>query len=836
MKLLHIAIASLLLLGIFVPDIFSQNVVSGKVLDAQLAGIQQARITLFEGTFTLFEEERTYANGRFQFLEIPPGEYQLGIAKKGKAYIELSITVPLAEEIVITLEEETNPGLWETIIESPEPLGGTDLGVLMPDGKIYYCHNTKDPFYFDPVTNDTILTVGDDSIQGCVGPLQTLDGKIWFMGGTLQEVYGPGTRKVKYFNPDDNTWVTQPNMLDYRWYPTVALLPSGKFLIAGGGNLNNPVRTNTAEVYDPASGQSNFTENMALGNEVSPIAVLYNGKVLMTHRPPQLFDPATNQWDDAGPFVQTPRLPNGDHSDCEIVLMPDGKVIAVGYKTFTPGVYGSFIERYDPDLDSWSLGSSILPIRSRAKTCLLPDKKILVMGGYKEDTTAATVNQWGYMKLTDLYDPASDSWRRLDDLNYFREYHALTILVPDGRVIAVGGEGQPGNEPPFSVIEAFKPPYLFRGVRPEINNVNESSFARGGKIGLEFSKTDSVTEVILMSNAVVTHFMNSGNNRYLSLDFTQSGNQLTALLPSDSVKLIPGYYMLMIMVDNIPSIGRIIQIRDEVAVPEDETGFLDSTFVWTENHQYQNGSESFKFTIDAIPTIFSNKTYYEVLRTTEELSEDWGGTGDYIRQENKIIYIHQTFLDRELYNFNLIVNDTFQEFPSGIQLIVKSIDTVTLLTGEQRKRWKFRCIYDDPEPFVYTEWIEGIGNINGLFATSSMSDCVADADGSIIMCMFRNDTILYDNPDIDACWLLPVATTEINEESIFLKPNPASESINIVGLGNELNTVSIFNTIGRQIYQGRESHIDLDNIPSGYYYAVIQPNNNQYVIKGFVRQ
>ena len=25
-------------------------------------------------------------------------------------------------------------------------------------------------------------------------------------------------------------------------------------------------------------------------------------------------------------------------------------------------------------------------------------------------------------------------------------------------------------------------------------------------------------------------------------------------------------------------------------------------------------------------------------------------------------------------------------------------------------------------------------------------------------------------------------------------------------------------------------------IPSGYYYAVIQPNNNQYVIKGFVRQ
>lgn len=832
MSTIYNTIAILILYGITISEASSQNVVSGTVLDAQLAGIQQARITLFEGTFTLFEEERTYANGRFQFLEIPPGEYQLGIAKKGKAYIELSITVPLAEEIVITLEEETNPGLWETIIESPEPLGGTDLGVLMPDGKIYYCHNTKDPFYFDPVTNDTILTIGDDSIQGCVGPLQTLDGKVWFAGGTLQEVYGPGTRKIKYFDPKDNTWVTQPSMLDYRWYPTVALLPSGKFLIAGGGNLSNPVRTNTAEVYDPASGQSAFTENMALGNEVSPIAVLYNGKVLMTHRPPQLFDPATNQWDAAGSFVQSPRLPNGDHSDCEIVLMPDGEVIGVGYKTFTPGVYGSFIERYDPDLDSWSLGSSILPIRSRAKTCLLPDKKILVMGGYKEDTTAASVNQWGYMKLTDLYDPASDSWRRLDELNYFREYHALTILVPDGRVIAVGGEGQPGNEPPFSVIEAFKPPYLFRGVRPEINNVNESSFARGGKIELDFSKTDSVTEVILMSNAVVTHFMNSGNNRYLSLEFTQSGNQLTALLPTDSVKLIPGHYMLMLMVDDIPSIGRIIQIRDEVAVPEAETGFLDSTFVWTENHQYQNGSESFKYTIDAIPTTFSNRTYYEVLRTTEELSDDWIGTGDFIREENKVIYLYQNPVDAELYNFNLVVGDTVKSY---ITMVVDSIDTYTLLTGEQRNRWNLRCIYDDPETAIFTEWVEGIGDINGLFAENSQTNCSADGDGSVIMCMFRNDTLLYDHPDINGCWLLPVATTEAKEESIFLAPNPASESITIIGLGNEIKTVTVFSTIAKQVYHGNENRIDLKDIPPGYYYAAILSNDNQYVIKGFVK-
>jgi hypothetical protein len=49
------------------------------------------------------------------------------------------------------------------------------------------------------------------------------------------------------------------------------------------------------------------------------------------------------------------------------------------------------------------------------------------MAGYKEDTTNVPTNEWGYMNITDLYNPATDSWRRLDHLNYFREYHALSI-------------------------------------------------------------------------------------------------------------------------------------------------------------------------------------------------------------------------------------------------------------------------------------------------------------------------------------------------------------------------------------------------------------------------
>jgi hypothetical protein len=275
----------------------------------------------------------------------------------------------------------------------------------------------------------------------------------------------------------------------------------------------------------------------------------------------------------------------------------------------------------------------------------------------------------------------------------------------------------------------------------------------------------------------------------------------------------------------------LIAITD--ASSQKEIRFLDSTIVWTEYFYFAGSSQSVKYTIDNAPTVFSGKTYYEMLRTFEELSENWEKTYFYIRFENGIVYVKENPHEVELFNFNLMVNDTFIEYFSGVSLIVDSVDTIMLLTGEQRKRLKLRCYEDSPGTDYYTEWIEGIGNLEGILGQNAF--CQLDGETYAIMCMFRDDTLIYDNPEFDSCWLLPVATTEINKESIFLKPNPAQESITIVGLEFELKAVSIFNAFGRQVYQGGEAQIELSNIPSGYYYAVIQSNDNQYVIKGFVR-
>lgn len=522
-----------------------------------------ARVTLFDNDTILFRETRVDTFGQYRFTNIPAGNYSLGCSFPEKEYVQMSIAVSGNDSSYdFSLVPESQPGQWNIIVQSPEPLGGTDLAILQPDGKIFYCHNTIDPFVFDPALNQASSVMGDDTVQGCAAPVLLPDGKIVFVGGTDQKIYGPGRRKVKTYDPSTQTWQTLPDMIGNRWYPTMTRLVNGKLLIIGGGGLGNPIREKTSELYDLSTGASQLVDSLVIGNEVSPIVMLYNGNVMMTHRPPQLFNPATNQWNTGTDFLQGNRLPNGDHADHELVLLPEGNVVAIGYKSFTPGVPGNLVEKYNPTNKSWSSGANFAPVRSRAKTVLLPGKNILVLAGQKEDAADTTsTNQWGYMKITDVYNQYTEQWRRLAPMNYYREYHSLPVLVPDGRVVIVGGEGAPGNEPPFSVIEAFTPPYLFRGIRPEIANLSQNVFERGGQITFDILKTNAVTSVILMSTPSLSHFMNCGNNRYVELPFAQNGNTVSATIPLDSLNALDGYYQLLVLVDDIPSVAKIIKVQ-----------------------------------------------------------------------------------------------------------------------------------------------------------------------------------------------------------------------------------------------------------------------------------
>lgn len=533
--------------------------VYGKVRDPQGNSIAGARVTLFSKDTVDFRETRSGPGGEFSF---PSGVLleRVGASFPGREYKEMDVGTDLG--LVFSLGPETEKGRWDIILSSaPEVLGGTNSAVLLSNGKIIYCHNTVDPFLFDPATGTTSPVAPSPKRQGCHSTTLLPDGRVIYVGGHETGVYGPGTRQVKTFNPSANSWTVQPNLGGFRWYPSMVQLPEGELLAAGGGNERNPERSKTSETMDPSTLQWTPSGDIALGNEVSPIVLLYTGEVLMTHRPPQLYNPGTRKWRKAADFQQANRMANGDHTDHDMVLLPDGRAAAIGFMSFTSGNLGSLVEIYDPVKDIWNPGADFAPMRSRPNLTLMPDGKILVMGGYKHEKNApGDTNAWGQVRLTDAFDAATDSWRRLADMNVAREYHATPILVPDGRVIMVAGEGSPGNEPALSVLEAFTPPNLFRGVRPRLLNLYRTEYARGETVKFDVDRTKVPTRILLMSLSANTHFMESGNSRHLDLPFAKTGSAVEATLPLAAAKLPYGYYMLIAMVDDIPSIARIIRV------------------------------------------------------------------------------------------------------------------------------------------------------------------------------------------------------------------------------------------------------------------------------------
>jgi hypothetical protein len=561
---MNAAIAGILFLCFSLPS-YAQ--LTGVIRNASSRPVPNTRVTLFNADTTFFAEARTDSNGQFQFAQTP-AVFTIGASALGMGYVSKRSTDQV-KNIDVVLAAETEVGRWDILTKAGERFGGTNLAALLPDGRIMYCHDTKDPIIYDPTHNALFRPDTSPRIQGCVAPSLLQDGRLMFIGGTDKEVYGPGTTQVKTYDPVTNKWEFQPDVLDACWYPTLVQLPQGQLLITGGGGLQNPKRINTSEIMNPATRTWSYTDTTVIGNEVSPIVLLKSGEVLMTHRPPQLYNQGSGKWRLASPFVQSPRTPDGDHADHELTELPDGRVVAIGYRqSYRPDSIGHNVEIYDPVANRWSLGADFMPVRSRCKSTLLPNKKILVSAGYKESLTDPTyTNAYGYMSLVDLYDPYANAWSRMAPMNIAREYHANQVLIPDGRVIILGGEGKPGEEPrDTSIIEAFTPPYLLRGIRPVIENFpTEQKIQRGSTLRFDLKKTNSPTSVIIMGTAVVTHFMNCGIARYIELPFTFSDGRVTTTLPTDTTLLPVGFYQLFAMVDDVPSVGKIIQVVSRVS-------------------------------------------------------------------------------------------------------------------------------------------------------------------------------------------------------------------------------------------------------------------------------
>jgi hypothetical protein len=136
-----------------------------------------------------------------------------------------------------------------------------------------------------------------------------------------------------------------------------------------------------------------------------------------------------------------------------------------------------------------------------------------------------------------------------------RMYHSTAVLLPDGRVLSAGQSSGKMER----TGEIFSPPYLFAGPQPTITSA-PASLGYNQQFPISTPDYANVTRVALLKAGSVTH-SNNFDQRYVDVTFQSDGSGgLTATSPPDSNHAPPGWYMLFILNNGVPSVASWVQV------------------------------------------------------------------------------------------------------------------------------------------------------------------------------------------------------------------------------------------------------------------------------------
>jgi N-acetylneuraminic acid mutarotase len=249
-------------------------------------------------------------------------------------------------------------------------------------------------------------------------------------------------------------WSRAASLATGREEHTATLLPNGKVLVAGGTDGRGKVLA-SAELYDPGRNRWTTAGSMAATRIDHTATLLPSGKVLvagglvMPYPAPslasaELYDPSTNAWSMAAPMIES-------RTRHTATLLPDGRVLVVGGQRFDFHDGGLFPGRprdseiYDPKANRWSATSPMAVSRLGQTATLLPDGRVLVVGGQDDGI--------GIFNSTEIYDPADDRWISAAPMAVARTGHVATRMA-NGDVLVAGGLGEEPSHLTISLTSA----------------------------------------------------------------------------------------------------------------------------------------------------------------------------------------------------------------------------------------------------------------------------------------------------------------------------------------------------------------------------------------------
>ena len=397
----------------------------------------------------------------------------------------------------------------------------------------------------------------------CSGMILLPDGQMLIAGGSIQGDRNAGNDLVHLYNyrTGEVTMLSEENdLLAARWYPTMTTLTDGRILLQGGRNAGETGGVITPEIYTSGQGSSwlDGAASEKIYNEGNqwwyPRSwVAPNGKVFgLTNDDMYYLDP-----DGDGAIETVGTFDSDNRGNRSTAVMYDrGKILQVGGNSNEATIID--INGGTPVLSS---AGTMNHRRLWGDSTVLPDGTVFVSGGSSQSNLAVDVAY-----AAEIWNPKTNTWTVVDSASTLRLYHSTSLLLPDATVLTAGGTTL-GYDDEALTGEVYRPGYLYdehgnAADRPTIAS-NEKLIDWNEAITATVGQGDKIERVTLVSFGAVTHSFDMGQ-RFLELDFTQSGNELTINTPESANIAPPGFYMMFAIDEHgVPSEAKIFQIAPE---------------------------------------------------------------------------------------------------------------------------------------------------------------------------------------------------------------------------------------------------------------------------------
>jgi galactose oxidase len=404
----------------------------------------------------------------------------------------------------------------------------------------------------------------------CPGISTDQNGKIVVTGGTDQG-------RTSIYNTTVDRWFKAAAMNIERGYQATSTLSDGRIFVIGGsfsGGVGGADEGGKdGEVYDPVTNQWTQTPGADVSKMLTDDILNYrqdnhgwlfawtNGTVFQAGP-----SKAMNWYGTSGNGTTNSagsRTGDEDAMCGNAVMYDNGKILAFGgapwyeNKPATTNAAIITIDQPDTNPSVEKAGNGMLYKRTFHSSVVLPDGSVFVNGG---QDVGLPFNESGSHLTPERFIPDANGgkWIEQQKNSVVRVYHSLSLLLQDGTVFT-GGGGLCGDcDANHFDGQIYTPPYLLnedgtlKTDRPVIKSVSPNEVKPGDTVEVTTDgDVDEGASIIRYGSS--THTVNTDQRR-IGVKLTKDGsNKYKFQIPAEAGIAQPGYYMLFVLKNGVPS-------------------------------------------------------------------------------------------------------------------------------------------------------------------------------------------------------------------------------------------------------------------------------------------